>query len=168
MRYPLETCMRKTVGRPKDPPKAALTGEIDVSALAHVFVTSEDPGHPIENAFDDQRGPGASEWVAAEPGAQSVTIVFDAPQDIRTIAIEVEEQRSARTQELELAVASRDDDPFQVVVRQEFNFSPPATSFERETWTIDRRGVSRVRISIRPDKQATHDARARLTSLVIR
>ncbi len=158
--------MRKTVGRPNAPPPTAISGGLDVERLAHVLVTSEDPRHPIENAFDGHGGQGATEWVAAESGAQSITVVFDEPQDIRAISIEIEENTAARTQELELAIGTGDGDAFQVLVRQEYNFSPP-TSFERETWTVARRGVSRVRLTIRPDKNAASDARARLTSLVI-
>jgi hypothetical protein len=158
--------MRKTVGTTNEPATKPLSGALDVATLAHVFVTSEDPAHPIDNAFDGRHGPGASAWVAAQAGAQSVTVVFDQPHDVRTIAVEIEETSFARTQELELSVSGGGDVPFQVLVRQEYNFSPPQTSFERETWTVDRR-IAMVRIAIRPDKQAESAARARLTSLAI-
>jgi hypothetical protein len=159
--------MRKTVGRLNAPPETTPSGELDVERLARVVVTSEDAHHPIENAFDRHRGPGGTEWVAAEPGAQSITVVFDEPQNVQSISIEIEEKVFARTQEIEVATGAGDGDVFQVLVRQEYNFSPPNTSFEREKWTVGRAGVSRVRISIRPDKGAAHDARARLTALAI-
>jgi len=34
--------------------------EKDIGAIATVFVSSEDPDHPIEHAFDAEEGPGAS------------------------------------------------------------------------------------------------------------
>src|SRR3982751_3258034 len=82
------------------------TGEIDVAAVATVLVTSEDPGHPVDHAFDQQRGPGGSRWVAGESGEQTLILAFDAPQEIRRILLEVEEFEDARTQELQLAVSN--------------------------------------------------------------
>jgi hypothetical protein len=159
--------MRKTVGAIPEPATNAAFGALDVAKLAHVFVTSEDPAHPIDHAFDGHGGPGATAWVAAQAGAQSITVAFDEPQNVRAIALEIEEPALPRTQELELSIALAGSDTFQVLVRQEYTFSPPGTSFERETWTVAQRGISRVRIAIRPDKQAESGARARLTSLAI-
>ena len=70
---------------------------IDVAAVATVLVTSEDPGHPIDHAFDDSRGPGGSRWIAGVPGEQTVILAFDSPQAIRRVALEVEEAEVART-----------------------------------------------------------------------
>jgi hypothetical protein len=77
-----------------------MPGEIDIAAVATVQVTSEDPQHPVDHAFDPQRGPGGTRWVAGEPGEQAVILAFDAPQTIRQIILEVEEPAVARTQEL--------------------------------------------------------------------
>jgi hypothetical protein len=54
--------------------------DIDVAAVATVLVTSEDPGHPIDHAFDDRWGQGGSRWIAGEPGEQAVILAFDNPQ----------------------------------------------------------------------------------------
>src|SRR4029077_2653405 len=84
---------------------APMPGEIDVAAVATVLVTSEDPGHIVDHAFDDRRGPGGSGWRAAEPGEQTVILAFDAPQTILRVVLEVEEQEVARTQEVRLAAS---------------------------------------------------------------
>ena len=39
-------------------------GEMDIAAVAIVLATSEDPRHPVDHAFDNHRGPGATRWVA--------------------------------------------------------------------------------------------------------
>ena len=65
--------------------------EKDIAAVVTVLVSSEDPRHPIDYAFDGQRGPGASRWIAAQPGEQALILEFDTPQTIRKILVEVEE-----------------------------------------------------------------------------
>src|SRR4051794_10676288 len=84
---------------------APLMGRIDVAAVATVLVTSEDPDHPVDHAFDALLGPGGARWVAGEPGEQVLVLAFDAPQAIRRVVLEVEERDVARTQELQLAVS---------------------------------------------------------------
>ena len=81
------------------------SGEIDVAVVATVTVTSEAPGHPVEHAFDGRRGPGGTRWVAGEAGAQVLTLAFDAPQAVRHVTLEVEEDREARAQEVEVAAS---------------------------------------------------------------
>jgi hypothetical protein len=151
------------------PPKAQapMPGEIDVAAVATVLVTSEDPGHAVDHAFDDRRGPGGSRWVAGEPGEQTVILAFDAPQAIRRVVLEVEETGVARTQELQLAVSVDGGRAYRELVRQEFNFSPPGTTFEREDWAVTAEGVTHLRLWIEPDKGGK-PCRATITSLVLR
>jgi hypothetical protein len=158
--------VRKVVGDRVNEAARSLAGALDVASLAQVVVTTEDPAHPIENAFDGQHGPGATEWVAAGSGRQSVTVQFDAPRDIRAVTLEVEEATTTRTQEIELSVSTDAGASYEVVVRQEYTFSPPGTSFERETWAVPRQGVSHVRVTVRPDKGGGN-SRARLTAFVI-
>ena len=50
---------------------------LDLERLARVEITSEDPGHPIEAALVPGRGDG---WRAAEPGPQTIRVLFDEPQ----------------------------------------------------------------------------------------
>src|SRR4051794_20958301 len=89
------------------PPKtqAPMPGEIDVAAIATVLVSSEEPDHPVDHAFDGSRGRGGTRWIAGEPGEQTLILAFDAPQEIRRVALEVEEHEVARTQEVQLAAS---------------------------------------------------------------
>ena len=140
---------------------------IDIAAVATVLVTSEEPDHPIDHAFDDRRGPGGSRWIAGEPGEQTVILAFDSPQAIRRVALEVEEPEVARTQELQLAVSTDGGRTYRELLRQEFNFSPTGTTFERENWAVNSDAVTHLRLHIKPDKGG-NPSRATITSLVVR
>jgi hypothetical protein len=150
--------------RPEAP--ASLEGEIPIAAVATVQVTSEQADHPIDNAFDESRGPGGTRWLADTPGEQTVTLVFDRPQTIRQIRVEVEELAVSRTQELSVSVSSDGARTYRELVRQEFNFSPPGTSFERELWSVSADAVTHLRLEIKPDKGG-RIGRATLTSLAV-
>src|SRR4051812_15571476 len=145
----------------------ATPGEIDIAAVATVLVTSEAADHPVDHAFDDNRGPGGSRWVAGEPGEQTLILAFDAPQAIRRVVLEVEETEVARTQELHLTLSTDGGRTYREVLRQEYNFSPPGTTIEREDWTVPAAGVTHLRLQIRPDKGGK-PCRATVTSLVLR
>jgi hypothetical protein len=141
-------------------------GEKDIAALATVSVTSEAADHPVDNVFDDARGPGGSRWMAADPGEQMLLLAFDVPQAIRTISLEVEERDVSRTQELHLALSQDGGQTYREVVRQEYNFAPPGTTFEREQWSVNAHGVTHVQLVIRPDK-SSRPCRATLTSFAL-
>src|SRR4051812_20746449 len=66
--------LRKQIIKPSPETPALTSGEIDIASMATVQVTSEDPEHPVDHAFDDRRGPGGSRWVAGEPGEQAVSL----------------------------------------------------------------------------------------------
>jgi hypothetical protein len=140
--------------------------EIDIAAAATVLVTSEDPNHPLVHAFDGLRGPGGSRWVAGEPGEQEVILAFDAPQSIRRIVLEVEEPEFARTEELQLACSGDGGRTYRELVRQEYNFSPPGTTFEREDWAVPADCITHLRLVIKPDKGGK-PCRATITSLAL-
>jgi hypothetical protein len=142
-------------------------GEIDIAAVATVLATSEMPEHPIDHAFDPHRGPGRTRWIAGEPGEQMVILTFDAPQTIHQILLEVEELEVSRTQELHLSLSCDGGRTYRDIVRQEYNFSPPGTTFEREEWAVSVQGVTHLRLVIRPDKGG-NSSRATLTSFVLR
>src|SRR6266496_4643251 len=119
------------------PPATDLSvGEIPVAEVATVLVTSETLDHPIEHVFDNRRGPGGSRWEAEKPGEQTLILAFDAPQKFRKVTLEIEEQAVGRTQELALAVSDDGGQTYRELVRQEYNFSPPSTTFEREEWKV--------------------------------
>ena len=138
-------------------------GELNIPAIATALVSSEAVEYPIENAFDTRRGPGGSRWLAAETGEQTLILAFDSPQTIQRISLEIEEQELSRTQELQLAV-SQDGQTYRELLRQEYNFSPPGTTFEREDWSVTAQDVTHLRLWIKPDKSGK-PCQATLTSL---
>ena len=143
------------------------TDTLDIPSLATVLVTSEVPDHPVDHLFDDSGGPGGTRWVAGSAGEQALVLAFDAPQTIRGVAIEVEEPGATRTNVLTVSLSDDGGRTYRERVRQEFTFSPPGTTFEREEWTMPADRVTHVRVVVQPDKgHGTH--RATLTSLAIR
>ena len=159
--------MRKQILKSNPATSAPLLGELDVATLATVAVTSETADHPVEHAFDNRRGPGGSRWVAETAGEQTLILAFDAPQDLRQVSVEVEENQASRTQELQLAVSHDGGNTYRELLRQEFNFAPPGTTFEREEWTVAAGGVTHLRLRIKPDK-GDRPCRASLTTLSLR
>jgi len=159
--------MRKRILKSNQAPSAPLPGELDVAAIATVLVTSETADHPVENAFDARRGPGGSRWVAETPGEQTLILTFDTPQKIQQVLLEVEENQASRTQELQLAISLDGGRTYCELLRQEYNFSPPGTTFEREEWVVAAEGVTHLRLWIKPDK-GNRPGRASLTALSLR
>ncbi|MCL4176643.1 MAG: hypothetical protein KJ072_02710 [Verrucomicrobia bacterium] len=159
--------MRKQILTSQTATAAPFAGELDLAILATVAVTSEASDHPVENAFDHRRGPGGSRWIAAAPGEQTLILAFDAPQSIRHIALEIEETQNHRTQELHLAVSHDGGITFHELLRQEFNFSPASTTFERENWAVAVDQVTHLRLGIVPDKGGGQ-CLASLTALALR
>jgi hypothetical protein len=153
----------------KAPPSQAVPepGELDIAATATVQVTSEDSAHPVEHVFDHRRGPGGSRWVAAEPGEQTLLLAFDTPQTIDQIIVEVEEPAVSRTQELWLSVSHDGGQTYRELRRQEYTFSPPGTTFEREAWAVTAAGVTHLQLWMQPDKGGK-PCRATLTALVLK
>lgn len=149
-----------------DSSKAYPEREIPVLSVATVLVRSEAEGHPIAHVFDETRGPGASQWIAAEPGDQKLIIAFHEPQTIRQVTMEIEEREVSRTQEVQLSVSSDGGKTYQELVRQEFNFSPDGATWECEDWAVGELNVTHLRLLIKPDK-GRKDLFAKLTSLVL-
>ena len=146
--------------------QVAAPGEKDIAALATVGVTSEATDYPIDNAFDSHRGPGGSRWVAGAPGPQRLLLTFDAPQTLRTLRLEVEEREVSRTQEIQVAISRDGGHTYQTLLRQEYTFSPPGTTFEREVWAIPAEGVTHLQLVISPDKGGA-PCHATLTTLAL-
>jgi hypothetical protein len=75
--------MRKRVIKPAVHEVATADQEwLDVEQLAQVEVTSEDAAHPVESALVPGDGAG---WRAAQPGEQTLRLVFDKPQRLTRI-----------------------------------------------------------------------------------
>lgn len=158
--------LRKEIIKPQQAQPTRLDGEKPIPDIATVQVTSESETNPIDYAFDTSRGPGGTRWIAGVPGEQQIILVFDSPQLIHKILLEIEEPEVSRTQELAVSVSHDGGVTYRELVRQEFNFSPSGTSFERETWTVSAEAVTHFRLLIKPDK-GNKPCRATLTSLVL-
>jgi hypothetical protein len=79
-----------------------------------------------------------------------VILAFDSPQVIRRVVLEVEEPEIARTQELQLAVSTDGGWTNRELLRQEYNFSPPGMTFQREDWAVNLDAVTHLRVVIKP------------------
>jgi hypothetical protein len=150
-----------------DPRTSDERGCMHIPALATVLVTSEAAEHPVDCLFDGHDGPGGTRWVAAVDGEQVLILAFDTPQIIQEVGLETEESQASRTQVLTLSLSQDGGRTYREILRQEFNFSPPGTTFERERWIVPAAMVSHLRVTIRPDKGGKL-GRASLTSLTIR
>src|SRR4029453_3061394 len=83
--------LRKKILTTPQPTTGRRAAEKDIAAIATVLVSSEHVDHPIDHAFDGQRGPGASRWIATQSGEQTLILAFDAPETIRKVRVEIEE-----------------------------------------------------------------------------
>ena len=143
----------------KDVPK--VSEWMDLATLARLEITSEDPEHPIEFALNAD----SKFWRAAEDGEQTIRVVFDAPQNISRISLLFEENTVSRTQQFSLSW-QRVDQASVELVRQQFNFSPPGTTQEREDYKFSLEQVSVLKLVIIPD--VSKPARASLTHLLVK
>jgi hypothetical protein len=134
---------------------------LDLAKLGMVEITSEDEAYPIECALQlgERRG-----WRAAEPGPQTIRLLFDHPQKPKRIWLVFEETEIQRTQEFVLRWSPDHGHSFREIVRQQWNFSPPATVRETEDYTVDLSDVTVLELRILPD-QSGGAARASLASL---
>jgi allantoicase len=117
-------------------------------------------------AFDGRRGPGATHWLAEQTGPQKVIIAFDHPQTIRKVVVETEERDASRTQEITLSISKDGGRTYRDLRRQEFNFSPDGSTWEREDWTLAEEAVTHVQLAIKPDKGG-RPFRAALTTFAV-
>jgi hypothetical protein len=121
---------------------------LKLDALAQVEVTSEDPAHPIESGLLPG---GESGWRAAQPGPQTVRLLFDEPQKIKQLHLEFYENELERTQQFVLRWSPNKAQPYREIVRQQYNFSPPVTTREFEDYRVDLDGVAALELTIVPD-----------------
>jgi len=134
---------------------------LNLDALAQVEVTSEEAAHPIESGLL----PGSeSGWRAAQPGPQTIRLVFDQPQRIKRVHLEFHEIELERTQQFVLRWSSNGGESYREIVRQQYNFSPPGTTRECEDYPVDLDGVTTLELSIVPEISGG-SARASLAQL---
>src|ERR1700730_13670854 len=123
-------------------------GWLDVERAAVVEVTSEEADCTGESAFSSGDAPG---WRAAEPGTQTIRLVFDQPQRLKCISLVFEENETARTQEFVLRWSSDSGSSFREIVRQQWNFSPPETKREVEEYQVELSNVTVLELIIVPN-----------------
>ena len=126
-----------------------------------VEVTSEENGFPIESALQETENHG---WRAANPGTQTIRLIFDEPQKLRRIWLVFEDSENARTQEFVLRWSPDSGNSFRQIVRQQWNFSPPESIQEIEDYAVELSAVTTLELVIVPDKNGG-TARASLASL---
>lgn len=154
--------MRKRhVSATRDAVPSTVEGWLDLDEIATVEITSEDPDHPIERAIGLR---DVGDWRAADPGQQTIRLVFDRPQTLKRISLVFEEHEKTRTQEFLLRWSSDSGNTFREIVRQQWNFSPPATTREAEDYQVELSNVTVLELLIVPDVGGGA-ARASLTAL---
>ena len=142
--------MRKRVIKPAAGEVATADQEwLDVEQLAQVEVTSEDAAHLVESALVPGDGAG---WRAAQPGEQTLRLVFDRPQRLTRIWLLFIEPDTTRTQEFVLRWSCDGGRSFREIVRQQWNFGPPETIREAEDYRVELSGVTVLELVIVPDK----------------
>jgi hypothetical protein len=121
---------------------------LDLERLARVELSSEEPAHPVEAALisDDTRG-----WRAAHSGGQTIRLLFDEPLNLRHIRLVFTETEHERTQEFVVKWSGDGGRTYREIVRQQYHFSPPDTTREREDYGVELEGVGALELQIVPD-----------------
>ena len=140
--------MRKRIVTPTPITAHAQEDWLDLERAATVEVTSEDEDFPIESSLSIKPGQG---WRAAQPGAQTIRLVFDEPQELKRISLVFEENKMTRTQEFVLRASSNPSGPFREIVRQQWNFSAPTSTREIEEYSVQLSDVGLLELTIVPD-----------------
>jgi len=121
---------------------------LDLEGLVQAEVSSEDAAHPIESALIPNTGSG---WRAAQPGKQTVRLLFDKPLKIRSIHLVFQENERERTHEFLLRWSPDGGQSYREIARQQYNFSPLGTTCELEDYTIEIHGLTMLELIIVPD-----------------
>src|SRR5262245_42280081 len=155
--------MRKKISSPlrEVTPLAGQESWMDLERLAQIELTSEDAAYPIESALVPGAGSG---WRAAQPGQQSIRVLFDQPQKLRRILLVFEEHARTRTQEFVLRWSADGGRNYREIVRQQYTFSPPGTTREIENYVAELEGVNVLELTLVPNIGGG-DARASLTTM---
>ena len=127
---------------------AAEPGWMDIEHLAQVEITSEDVDHPIESALIPGTGSG---WQAAQPGEQTIRLLFNEPLRLERLHLVFHEDEQERTQEFVLRWSPDGGQSYREIVRQQYNFSPPAAAREVEDYDVDLDAVTALELKIVPD-----------------
>lgn len=143
--------MRKQVTAQVDGKDQELAGEgkwLDLDQLARVEVSSETAAHPIEAALVPG---GHGGWQADATGPATITLRFDAPQDVGQMMLHVVEPTHERSQEWALAAVLADGSQRELL-RQGWNFSPDGSNTQREIYRFNLKHVVTLTLTIDPDR----------------
>ena len=133
--------MRKRLIGPGPGEGAAAEPEwLNLEHLTQVEITSEDAGYPIESALLPNTGMG---WRAAQSGEQTIRLLFNEPLRLKRIYLVFQEDQKERTQEFVLRWSPDGGQSYRDIVRQQYNFSPPAAVSEVEDYDVDLDGSRR-------------------------
>jgi len=152
---------KRIIGHGPGEVAAAEPGWLDLERLAQVEITSEDASYPIESALIPGTGSG---WRAAQPGEQTICLLFAEPLRIKRIHLAFHEAEQERTQEFVLRWSSDGGQSYREIVRQQYNLSPPEAAREVEDYDVDLDGVTALELRIVPNISGG-DARASLAQL---
>ncbi|MDO9071299.1 MAG: hypothetical protein Q7V36_07260 [Deltaproteobacteria bacterium] len=139
---------KRIIGHGPGEVAAAEPGWMDLEQLAQVEITSEDVDHPIESALIPGTGSG---WRAAPPGEQTIRLRFNEPLRLKRIHLMFQENEQERTQEFVLRWSPDGGQSYREIVRQQYNFSPPAAALEVEDYDVDLDAVTALELKIVPD-----------------
>jgi len=153
--------MRKRIVIPTPTTAQAREDWLDLERASRVEVTSEDKDFPIESSLSLEPRQG---WRAGQPGSQTIRLVFDEPQELKRISLVFEENEMTRTQEFVLRASANPGGPFREIVRQQWNFSAPASTREIEEYSVELSDIGLLELTIVPDISGGA-ARASLKSL---
>jgi hypothetical protein len=152
---------KRIIGHGPGEVAAAEPGWMDLEHLAQVEITSEDVDHPIESALIPGTGSG---WRAAQPGEQTIRLLFNEPLRLQRLHLVFYENEQERTQEFVLRWSPDGGQSYREILRQQYNFSPPEAAREVEDYDIDLDGVTALELRIVPDISGG-SARASLVQL---
>jgi len=152
---------KRIIGHGPRDVSAAEQGWLDLERLAQVEITSEEIDYPIESALIPGTGSG---WRAAQPGEQTIRLLFDEPLRLRRIHLVFHEDEQGRTQEFVLRWSPDGGQSYREILRQQYNFSPPEAAREVEDYDIDLDSLTALELRIVPDISGG-SARASLAQL---
>jgi hypothetical protein len=121
---------------------------LDLTGIAQVEVSSENPSNPI----DDALVPGINRgWISTLSGPQTVRLVFHEPRKLAKLRLVFKEDNHQRTQEFAVSW-SEDNINFKELLRQQYNFNPP--SVEIEEYEIKLENAIALELQINPSINA--------------
>lgn len=123
---------------------------LDLDHLAQVEFTSECLEHPVESALLLTENLEAG-WQAANPGEQTIRVIFDQPRTIEHIVLMFDELQQSRTQEFVLLWLMDHEDCYREILRQQYHFSPPDTTREIEHYEVKLNQLKALELRITPD-----------------